>query len=71
MPHQFIQRPNRHDLPSMHTSTRTEVDNEICLPHRFIVVLNHQHGIPPLPQLPQRSQQLLIVPRMQPNRRLI
>src|SRR6266478_4147422 len=71
MPEQLLQSPAGHQLAAVNTGAWSEVNDVVSAPHRFLIVLHHDQRIPSGLQDVQGGEQLLIVPRMQTNRRLV
>ena len=61
----------RHHLTALHAGTGAEVDDVIRAPHRVFVMLHDHQRVPTRTQFLQRIEQLLIIPRMQTDGRLI
>ena len=59
------------DLPSVHTSLRTYVDQHVRSPHYLLIVLNDNHGIPDVPKSFQHCYKPLRITRMKPYARFI
>src|SRR5262249_9196084 len=50
---------------------RTDVDELIGRHHHFGFVLDHQHRVPDIAQVFQNANQVGLIPRVQPDRRLV
>src|SRR5262245_10377488 len=59
------------DDPSVGPGARTQIDNVIGASNRLLVVFDHQHRIPQIPELRKCLQQPNIVSRMKSDRRLV
>ena len=71
----FAQQPGRrpgeqHAAP-IGPRPRTDVDDPVRGQHRLPIVLNHDHRVALIHQPPQDAQQPQLIPRMQPDRRLV
>ena len=71
VPKKFLKGTSCHHFSAFNSRTRPQIDNVIGTAHRFIIVLDHDQRVAARLQLFERCEQLLIVARMQPNRRLI
>jgi hypothetical protein len=49
----------------------TKIDNVISAPNRLFIVFDHKHRIAEVAQRGQRLQELLIIPRVQTDGRLV
>ena len=49
----------------------TQIHDKIRATNCIFVVLDNEHGIPQIPQMLERTEQPVVIPRMEPNRRLI
>ena len=58
----ILQRSRRHDLAAVTARPGANVYNKIGGAHGVLVVLHHDQGVAQIPQMLQRSQQLIVVP---------
>ena len=58
-------------LAPVQPRTGSEVDHMIRRPDRVLVMLDHDHGVPDVPQSPQGLDQPLVVPLVQPDAGLV
>ena len=63
--------PLKDDFAAVLTRTRPEVNQVIRCTDCFFVVLDHNYGIPEVPEPSERRQKQSIVPLMETNRRLV
>src|SRR4051794_952234 len=63
----IAQRSARHDLASVNSSARSEIDDVIGAPHRFFIVLHHYQRFTLVPQRRDCFEKALIAARMQTN----
>ena len=69
--HHLRWRPMGHNSPTVHTSPGPNVKDVIRLADRLFIVFHHDHRIALISQAFQRRQQAIVVPLVQPYRRLI
>ena len=69
--HDLRRRTRSHDLPAILTRARPNIEHVIRLANRVLIVLHHQHRVAQIAQVFERRDQPLIIPLMQPDRRLI
>ena len=69
--HDFLQGSGADDLAAVNTGSRSHIHDEIGSPHGIFVMLYHNQGVAQIPQPLQGGQQLVIVPLMQTDGRLI
>ncbi len=69
--HNFRERARRDDFTAVRTCSRTNVDDVIGRPNRVFVVFDDDDGIADVPQALQRFQQLVVVPLVQADARLV
>ena len=67
----FLQRADRHHFAAAHAGAGAEIDNRVGRPHRVFIMLDDDDRVPLVAQLPQGVEQLLIIARMQSDRRLV
>ena len=67
----FFERALRDELATARTGARPEIENVIRRANRFLVVLDHDDGIPEIAQPAERRQQPCVVALMQADARLI
>src|ERR1700736_5039694 len=67
----FLQRPRGNDFTAMNAGARTEIDDVIRPPHRFIVVLDDDQGISFFAERAKSGEEAKIIARMQSDRRLV
>ncbi len=60
-----------HDVPTAHSRSWPEIDEQIGSPHRIFIVFYDDQRIAKISQSLKRLQQPVIVPRMKPDRGLI
>ena len=65
------ERAGGHDFAAADAGAGAEIDDVIGRPHRVFVVLDDHHGIALVAQLRERVEQLVVVARMQADRRLV
>ena len=65
------QRPRRHQFASAHARAGAEVEEVIRLAHGVLVVLDHDHGIPDVTQMPERVEQTIVVALVQADARFV
>ncbi len=70
-PHELGRRALRHDVPAVHTSTGTDVDDVVGAHHHLAVVLHHQHAVAAIAQLAQAADQALVIAHVQSDARLV
>ena len=55
----------------MYARARTDVHDEIGGAHGVLVVLDHEHGVAEVAELPERGEQLVVIALVQPDGRLV
>ena len=55
----------------MDAGAGADVDEVVCLPHGVLVVLHHQQGVAHVPQALQGRKQLVVVPLVESDGRLV
>ena len=60
-----------HDPPPANARPGAEIDDVVGRPHRVLVVLDHDHGVPLVAEPKERIEQLLVVALVQSDRRLV
>src|SRR5690242_20435687 len=71
VPHEFFERACGDDFAAVNSRSRAKINDIIRPAHRFLVVLDDEHGIAAAFKLFERLEQLLVVSRMETNRRLV
>ena len=69
--HDFLRRTGCHHPSSVAARPGADVDEVVRRAHGVLVVLHHNEGIAQIPQPPQGGQQLVVVPLVQADGRLI
>ena len=64
-------RPGHHDVPAVLPRARADVHHPVRGADGVLIVLHHDQRVPQVPQPDQRLQQPVVIPLMQPDRRLI
>ena len=67
----FFNWPGRHHFPAVQSGTRPHVDDVISPSNGLLVVLNHEHRVAQIAQPLKCGEQLLVVPRVQADTRLV
>ena len=67
----FLERSLRHDLAAARAGARPEIENVIGRADRFLIVLDHDDGIPEIAQPAQRAEQPRVVALMQADARFV
>ena len=67
----ILQRSRRHDLAAVTARAGTDIYNKIGGAHGVLVVFHNNQGVAQVPQVLQRSQQLIVVPLVQADGRLV
>ena len=67
----LCRRPLRDDVAAVLTGPGAHVDEVIGRAHRPLVVLDDEHGVTEVPEAFECRDQLLVVPLVQPDRRLV
>ena len=60
-----------HHLTAVNTGAGADVDEVIGGPHGVLVMLHHDETVAQIPEVFQRCQQLIVVPLVQPDGRLV
>jgi len=60
--HDLLRRAGSHHLSAVNAGAGTDVDEVIRRPHSVLVMLHHQQRVAQVPEVPKRSQQLVVVP---------
>ena len=60
-----------HHLTAVNTGAGADVDEVIGGPHGVLVMLHHDETVAQIPEVFQRRQQLIVVPLVQPDGRLV
>ncbi len=66
-----INRADRDQLPAVLARARTDIHDAVRSPHRILVVLDHDQRVAEVPQSLQRREQLVVVPLVKTDARLI
>ncbi len=69
--HEPLERPREHDLPALLACAEAQIDDVIGDGDHVGVVLDHEHRVPLVAQLPQDGDEPLVVPRVQADRRFV
>ena len=69
--HDFERRALCHDLPAVHAGTRADVEHVVGRQNRFLVVLDHDHGVADVAQMPQGFEQACVVALVQADGRFV
>ena len=67
----FLERPFRDDLATARAGVRPEIKNVVGRADRFLVVLDHDDGIPEIAQPTQRADEARIIALMQTDAGLV
>ena len=67
----FLERSRRHQFAATHARTGAEVHEVIRLAHRVLVMLDDEHGVPDVAQMPERREQAIVIALMQADARLV
>src|SRR5205807_5517499 len=62
---QLPHRSGSDQSSSMDAGARPQINDVIRVPHRFLIMLHHHEGIPAVLQEVQRSEEMLIIARVQ------
>ena len=65
------ERPGDHDLAAVLAGPRPDVHYPVSRPDRVLVVLDHDQRVAEVAQPEQRVEQPVVVPLVQPDRRLV
>ena len=64
-------RSGHHDVAAVLARAGADVDDVVGDPDGVLVVLDHDHGVAQVPEAQQGLDQLVVVPLVQPDRRLV
>ena len=69
--HHLRRGARRHHLTAVNTGAGADVDEVIGGAHGVLVMLHHDETVAQIPEVFQRCQQLIVVPLVQPDGRLV
>ena len=69
--HHLRRRTGGHHLPAQLSGAGTDVDEPVGGAHGVLIVLHHDQGVAQIPEAAQRGQQLVVIPLVQADGRLI
>jgi len=71
MPEELLKSSTSDQLTPVNARTGPEINNIVCAAHRFLIVLHHDQRVASGLQDVQGCQQLLIIPRVETDGRLV
>ena len=69
--HQILRRTGCHNMTTVLTGSRSDIHDKVRRTHCILVMLNDNQRVAEIPQTVQRTEQLVIIPLMQSDARLI